>query len=69
MPRTVPQVVVNITAGQVQSNFRGAYSSSVTYVPGQWVVQGEVLYSCLKASTNNEPKENSEFWVTVGSIT
>lgn len=68
MARTVPQIVVSVSATNMAVNFRGAYVEEETYQQGQWVTSGEELWECTKTSKKHKPAEGSEFWVLIGSI-
>ena len=68
-PASTPQVVVSVAAHEMATNFQGAYSSSVTYQPGQWVSEGEALYACVAESTNHAPSAaGSAFWRLIGAL-
>lgn len=68
MARTVPQVVVAVTPGNIATNSQGAYSEETEYQVGQWVVSEEQLWTCTKVSKKNKPAAGSGFWSLIGSV-
>jgi len=68
MTRSIPQAVITLTASSFISKYRGAYSSSVTYKPGEWVSENGILWSCQAEVKGVTPAVGTGAWDEIGSI-
>ncbi len=68
MARTVPQAVITLTAENFINKYRGAYSSGVTYKPGEWVSESSILWVCTGETKGTAPAAGTGVWAELGSI-
>ena len=61
------KILSSRTAGNVAFNFRGAWSSSASYLTGDEVVYGPTYWVALANSTNVQPATGVSAWQAVGS--
>jgi len=63
-----PKAVVSIPVADFVANYKGAYSATGVYVPGDYVTEEEGTYVCVRAVTGYPPTESkSIYWVLVGA--
>ena len=61
------KILTSRTAGNVAFNFRGAWSSTASYLTGDEVVYGPTYWVALANSTNVQPATGVSSWQAVGS--